>query len=95
MAVALIIPNVFEALIFSYSFWTPTVLAPLAAALVGFRAPIKVFAAAAASGAGVFAVWEYVFSRPFEVNAAPIAFAVNMAVLIFYAKYLKKIKDTD
>ncbi len=65
MTFAVSIPNVLDILIAAYDFWAPTILIPLAAVLLGFRAVPAAFYAAVIAGAIGTLGWDRVLDRPF------------------------------
>lgn len=70
VAVALCMPNIFDILMLSYSFWCPVILVPLAAALRGRTASGRAFAVSAVSACAVTCIWNVLLQKPFGVDGA-------------------------
>ena len=85
MLLALLIPNVFSILLFAYSFWSPAVLVPLTAALLGIRANERTFLCAVGSGIVVSILWNHLFGQPFGIDGAIPGMTVNF--LVFFCLY--------
>lgn len=67
---ALSIESVLDILLYTYQFWTPCILVPLVAGILGFRTHPKAFYASALAGiAGVF-FWNVVLGAPSVVTGA-------------------------
>lgn len=64
VVVAVSIPNILDILIFAYSFWAPTILVPLAAALLGFRTSNTAFATGVTLGVVGTVAWKYGLGDP-------------------------------
>ncbi|ABB23786.1 sodium:solute symporter family protein [Pelodictyon luteolum] len=77
---ALSIESLLDILIYAYNFWAPTVLVPLGAAILGFRATRRRFIAGAAAGIMMALVWNNLLSAPFHVDGLVIGCLSNMAV---------------
>lgn len=61
---AISIPNILDILIFAYHFWAPTILVPLAAALLGFRTSKAAFATGVTLGVFGTIAWKYGLGDP-------------------------------
>jgi len=61
---AVSIPNILDILIFAYNFWAPTILVPLAAALLGFRTSKTAFATGVTLGVIGTVAWKYGLGDP-------------------------------
>lgn len=61
---AIHIPNILDILIFAYNFWAPTILVPLAAALLGFRTSNTAFVTGVTLGALGTVAWKYGLGDP-------------------------------
>ena len=64
VVVAISIPNILDILIFAYNFWAPTILVPLAAALLGFRTSNTAFATGVTLGVVGTVAWKYGLGDP-------------------------------
>lgn len=80
VALALFMPDVFRILELSYTFWSPLIVVPLAAALLGVPARPRAFFGGFFAGFAVTVLWEFVLSRPFSVSGAPIGMLANLIV---------------
>lgn len=74
---ALSIDSVLDILIYSYNFWAPTILVPLAAALLGAPLSKKRFIAGASAGILVTIVWSNVFDSPLGISALVVGTLAN------------------
>ena len=68
VAISLAIPHVFSILLLAYSFWSPVVLVPLAAALLGVHADGRVFRRCAAVGLAVCLLWNLWWGKPWGID---------------------------
>ncbi len=97
MALAFVVPNVFSILLIAYSFWSPTMLVPLAAALLGVSADKKSCLRSMILGLGTCLVWNQVFSRPWDVDGCVVGTLINLlsfAFSVFYQQYRDKEKSS-
>lgn len=94
MAVAFLVPNVFSILLLAYSFWSPAILVPLAAALLGVRADESTFLCSLIAGVGVCLMWDHLLRQPLGIDGTAVGTAANLIVFLcnlFYQKrYLTK-----
>ncbi|MEG0752044.1 MAG: sodium:solute symporter family protein [Oscillospiraceae bacterium] len=79
VAAAIAIPNVLDVLTFSYSFWSPVVLVPLAAALLGFKTRPRSFFVGVAAGIFATLFWRFALSSPLDIDCAVVGFTANLA----------------
>ncbi|MBQ3096356.1 MAG: sodium:solute symporter family protein [Clostridia bacterium] len=79
-AVAFFIPSVLDAVTFAYTFWSPVLLVPLAAALLDISAPPRAATGAMLGGAGSVFLWRFLLSEPLGISAVPVGFLVSLAV---------------
>lgn len=77
---AISIDSLLDILIYAYNFWAPTVLVPLAAAILGFRATRRRFVAGALAGITMALLWNNMFHNPYAIDGLVIGFLSNMAV---------------
>ncbi|MCG8344386.1 MAG: sodium:solute symporter family protein [Chlorobiales bacterium] len=80
---ALSIESVLDILIYAYGFWAPTVVPPLCAAILGFRATPGRFAGGATAGIGAALVWNSLLHAPFGVDGLVVGSITNL--LVFFA----------
>lgn len=90
VAVALLVPNVFRILILAYSFWSPLILVPLAAALLGVKSDRRAFAYAFIAGLTVTLLWEYALGRPGMITGATAGMAANFTVFCFFTRRYRR-----
>lgn len=76
---AVSIPNVLDILIAAYDFWAPTILVPLAAALLGIRAKPAAFYAAVVAGVAGTVGWDRLLDRPFGFQGFLVGTALALA----------------
>ena len=79
-AVAFLIPDVLGAVTFAYTFWSPVLLVPLAAALLGISASPRAAIGSMLGGAGSVFLWRFLLSEPLGISAVPVGFLVSLAV---------------
>ncbi|TCD48411.1 sodium:solute symporter family protein [Chlorobium sp. N1] len=77
---ALSIESLLDILIYAYNFWAPTVLVPLAAAILGFRATRRRFIAGAAAGIAAALAWNNLTAVPFHIDGLVVGCLANLAV---------------
>jgi len=82
MALAILMKNVFDILVFSYSGWSPVVLVSMVAAILGVRAGKKAFIASATGGAVASIVWTYVAGEPFGIGGTAVGFLVSLILFL-------------
>jgi len=75
---ALAIDSVLDILIYAYNFWAPTVLVPLAAALLGLAVSRRRFVAGALAGIAGAALWNYVLGAPLGIDGLVVGFFANL-----------------
>ncbi len=95
---ALSIDSILDILIYSYNFWAPTVLVPLAAALLGLKVSRLRFIYGAMAGILGVLVWNFVFSAPFGIDGLVIGTFCNFIVFFSVDKKGAKrriIAETD
>ncbi|MHC4742877.1 MAG: sodium:solute symporter family protein [Planctomycetota bacterium] len=71
------IRGVLDILIYTYNFWAPVILVPLAAVLLGVRATRAAFLAGILAGAGGTLIWEIVLESPRNIHGLVIGAACN------------------
>lgn len=73
------IESVLDILIYSYNFWAPIILVPLAAVLLGLRATKGALLAGTLAGAAGVLVWNYVLDQPGGVDGLVVGVFCNLA----------------
>jgi SSS family solute:Na+ symporter len=82
VGVALFVTSMYEILLISYAFWTPAIVVPLAAAILGFRASLRAFILSGVGGVISYLVWELWVYSTIPVEAIVPAFLTSLAVFI-------------
>lgn len=91
--VAIRIPNILDILTFAYSFWSPVILIPLAAALLGVNAGAGAFYVSMGSGAVCTLLWSYVLGNP-GIDGAVAGVGASLLAFVISLKY-QGAKDSD
>jgi len=74
---ALSIDSILDILIYSYNFWAPTTLVPLAAALLGLKLSKKRFIAGATAGIITTLVWSNLLGSPLGIDGLVVGTLAN------------------
>ena len=94
VAVAFVLPDIFNILIFAYSFWSPLILVPLAAAMLGVKSNGRAFRRALLSGLTSSVAWNHLLGKPWNINGAVIGLVCNLIVFTVctrrFQKYIKQ-----
>jgi len=77
---AVSIKSVLGILIYSYNFWAPIILVPLACAILGCRVSRKRFLAGATAGICGVIIWSYLLKMPWEIDGLVVGVFANLAV---------------
>ena len=80
IVIAISIPNVIDILIFAYTFWTPVILVPLTAGILGFRTSKLALLTSSLAGLGGFYAWNYTCGAPWNIDAVFIGLLASLAV---------------
>lgn len=80
VAVAFVLPNIFNILLLAYSFWCPLILVPLAAALLGVKSNGRAFRRALLAGLCTTLIWNYPLHKPWDINGAVVGMLCNLIV---------------
>lgn len=96
---ALSIESVLDILIYSYNFWAPIILVPLALAILG--APVSRLRFLTGAGAGIAAViiWSYLLGKPWGIDGLVVGVFANLITFLTvdrkHAKVLSETTDTE
>lgn len=77
---ALSIESVLDILIYAYNFWAPTIVVPLAAAILGFKTTPQRFVAGALAGIGIALFWNNVLHEPYTIDGLVVGCLANLMV---------------
>ncbi len=87
---AIRIQSLIDILIYAYNFWSPVILVPLAATLLGVRAGTAAFCAGAAAGlCGVF-IWNQLLDSPGGFDGLLIGVFANLLVFCVTARLFRQ-----
>ncbi len=78
--VSFCVPDVFSILLLAYSFWSPVILVPLAAALLGVRSNSRTFLCSALAGFVTCLIWNVFLSKPFGIDGCIVGTLANLVV---------------
>ena len=90
VAVALVLPDIFNILVLAYSFWCPLILVPLAAALLGIRSNGRAFRGALLAGLVSSLVWNFLLHKPWEIDGAVIGLIGNLLVFVHRTRQFQR-----
>lgn len=93
MLLAFLVPNVFSILLIAYSFWSPAILVPLSAALLGIRTESKTFFSSVSMGVVTCLVWNHLFNKPFGIDGCAVGALANLAVFVLCIRSASKNND--
>jgi len=79
------IESILDILIYSYNFWAPIIVVPLAAVLLGLRATKAAFLAGTLAGAAGVLVWNYALRQPGGVDGLVVGAFSNLAAFALTA----------
>lgn len=79
---ALSIESVLGILIYAYNFWAPTILVPLAFAILGAHVSRKRFLAGAMTGIVTAIVWSYGLGKPWDIDGLVIGVFANLSAFV-------------
>lgn len=83
---ALLVPNVLDILVYSYSFWSPVILVPLLAALMGKKTVPIAFYTSMISGICTMLFWNLLLS-PFNIDGNVVGIIANMLTFCLATKF--------
>ncbi|HHV50815.1 MAG TPA: sodium:solute symporter family protein [Clostridiales bacterium] len=91
VTLAFILPDIFNILILAYSFWSPLILVPLAAAMLGVKSNGRAFRYGLLAGLLSSLTWNYALSKPWGIDGAVIGLICNLIMFSYctasYQKY--------
>ena len=93
VAVAFVLPDLFNILVLAYSFWCPLILVPLAAALLGIRSNGRAFRGALLAGLISSLTWNYLLHKPWGVDGAVVGMACNFVVFVLRTRSFQRYRD--
>lgn len=83
--------SVLEILLFAYNFWTPFILVPLVAGILGFYRPPMAFWASSSFGVVSVFVWRSLPVAPLPIDAALIGITASFVVFMLMSGQKKKL----
>lgn len=83
---AFIVPNVFSILLFAYSFWSPVILVPLCAALLGVSSNGRTFRRCVLAGFITCLLWNTLLGKPWGIDGSMVGILANFAVFVLGTK---------
>ena len=92
---ALSIESILDILVYAYNFWAPTVLVPLAAAILGFKAHRRCFIAGACAGIIAAVLWNTVLSTPYNIDGLVVGCLANLIVFFLVHKVFPKNSEAE
>lgn len=78
--VAIKIKSILDILIYSYNFWSPVMLVPLVAAILGLKVNIKHFIAGSLAGILGLLIWNFVLKNPGGIDGLVVGVICNFFV---------------
>ncbi|MEA3419124.1 MAG: sodium:solute symporter family protein [Campylobacterota bacterium] len=90
--VAIKIKSILDILIYSYNFWSPVMLVPLIAAILGVKANVKHFIAGALAGILGVIIWNFVLDNPGGFDGLIVGVLCNFFVF-FIVYFIDKKRD--
>lgn len=93
VAVSLAVPNVFSILMLAYSFWSPLILVPLAAAFLGIRSGGRAFRYALLTGLALTLLWNMVLGKPWDIDGSIVGVVGNLAVFTACTRSLNRYRS--
>ncbi|MDK2848981.1 MAG: solute:Na+ symporter, family [Desulfuromonadales bacterium] len=87
---AIRIQSLIDILIYAYNFWSPIILVPLAATLLGVRAGTTAFCAGATAGLGGVFIWNRLLGTPGGFDGLVVGVFANLLVFCFVTRLLRQ-----
>lgn len=78
------ITSILDILLYSYNFWSPVILPPLAMAIMGFKTTTRHFIAGSLSGVLGVTIWNLVLKNPAGLDGLIIGLFCNFVVMTGY-----------
>ena len=78
------IKSILDILLYSYNFWSPIILVPLAMAILGLKTDVRHFIAGALSGVLGVTIWNFVLKNPGGLDGLIIGLFCNFIVMMGY-----------
>lgn len=95
MGLSFAVPHVFLVLLLAYSFWSPAVLVPLAAALLGIRADGRTFRRSVCMGCAACLLWNFAWHKPFGMDGCLVGIAANLITFAFGVRRVSRNRRTQ
>ncbi len=80
VVVALFIPNVFDILMLAYSCWSPLIVPPLVAAMLGVKSDRRAFFGALFAGLFTTLCWDHLLKQPGMITGTTVGIFANFLV---------------
>ena len=93
VCLAFLVPDVFSILVLAYSFWSPLILVPLAAALLGVKSNGRAFRYALLAGLVSTLVWNYGLGKPFGFEGAIVGTLCNFVVFALCTRAYRRYRS--
>ena len=90
---AIRIKSILGILIYAYNFWSPIILVPLVAAMLGVSASCRAFVTGASAGVVGVAVWNSVLRNPGSVDGLIVGVLCNLVVFSAVHHLEKRTRD--
>ncbi len=95
MLLSFVVPHVFSVLLLAYSFWSPAVLVPLAAALLGVRADGRTFRRSVCVGCAVCLLWNVAWHQPLGIDGCLPGILANLVTFACGVRRLARYRHTQ
>ncbi|MFO7896911.1 MAG: sodium:solute symporter family protein [Candidatus Cloacimonadales bacterium] len=87
--VAVKIKSILDILVYSYNFWSPVILVPLLAVMLGLNPRRIHFILSSAAGILAVSLWNFVLHKPFDLDGLVVGILVNLLVFAISYKLIK------
>lgn len=95
LVLSLAVPHVFSALLLAYSFWSPAVLIPLAAALLGIPSDSRTFRRSVLVGCAVSLLWNFWWHNPWGIDGCLPGIVANLMVFSIGTRRLSRHRSSQ
>ncbi len=95
VALSFAVPHVFSVLLIAYSFWSPAVLVPLSAALLGIRSDGRTFRRSLFAGCAVCLLWNFAWHDPLGIDGCVPGILANLMVFTAGTRRLARYRRTS